>query len=163
MKLFLLTVVLLLTGVTDWKRMIIPDGFVLAVALLGVWCWLTEPGPGLFERLAGAAAVSVPMAVAERIWPGSFGYGDIKLCAAAGLLLGLPRLLVAFFLAVLSGGGYAFWLLCRDRNNRKRQIAFGPFLAGGIWVSQVFGSRMLEWYLDGWKGGWFHAAVLLPG
>ena len=103
----LLTVVSLM----DWDTMEIWDRFDLALALCGLAAGWLFPEIGWGSRLIGVFAVSVPMLVVALIVPGGFGGGDIKLMAAAGLLLGWQRSLFAVFLALLAGGGYGIWLL----------------------------------------------------
>ena len=87
--------------------------------------------------------------------------GDVKLCAAAGLLLGYPGMLLAMFLAVLTGGSYAVFLLIKSRENRNMRMPFGPFLAAGIWIAYVFGEELIGWYLKMLEGGWGYAAFSL--
>ena len=80
------------------------------------------------------------------IVPGGFGGGDIKLMAAAGLLLGWQRSLFAVFLALLAGGGYGIWLLAAHKAGRKDHFAFGPFLCIGIAAALFWGGDVVAWY-----------------
>ena len=115
--------------------------FVLAQgALHGGWAALAA------RHIAGALCVSVPMLLLCLAVPGGFGGGDIKLMAAAGLLLGWSQAFVAAFLAVLSGGGYAAYLLARGRAGRRDHIAFGPFLCAGIAAALFAGDAAAAWY-----------------
>ena len=115
--------------------------FVLAQgALHGGWAALAA------RHIAGALCVSVPMLLLCLAVPGGFGGGDIKLMAAAGLLLGWSQAFVAAFLAVLSGGAYAAYLLARGRAGRRDHIAFGPFLCAGIAAALFAGDAAAAWY-----------------
>jgi leader peptidase (prepilin peptidase)/N-methyltransferase len=67
--------------------------------------------------------------------PGGFGGGDIKLMAAAGIVLGWKGNVFAFFIAALLGGVYGIYLLVTKKKGRKEHFAFGPFLSIGIAVS----------------------------
>ena len=138
----LLTVVSLM----DWDTMEIWDRFDLALALCGLAAGGLFPEIGWGSRLIGVFAVSVPMLVVALIVPGGFGGGDIKLMAAAGLLLGWQRSLFAVFLALLAGGGYGIWLLAAHKAGRKDHFAFGPFLCIGIAAALFWGGDVVAWY-----------------
>ena len=115
------------------------------VALLGArqGGWV----PTVLSHGLGALCVSLPMLVLCLAVPGAFGGGDIKLMAAAGLFLGWQATLAAFFLAVVSGGGYGFFLLAAGRARRGDQIAFGPFLCAGIAAALLAGGWLVRRYL----------------
>lgn len=144
---FIASCTLIVISGIDWKTMIIPDRCVLVLVLLAVVSIFTNPSVTLLSRFTGIFAVSVPMAAAAYFIPRSFGGGDIKLMAASGFLLGTGGILLAVFIGVVAGGLYAFWLLASGRAKRKSLLAFGPFLSAGIWVSMVWGSELLHWYL----------------
>ena len=155
----LLTSVLAAIAVTDWKKMIIPNTFVLFVAAIGIFTLLIKQGPSVGSRIVGCLAASIPMIVMNGLINQCFGWGDIKLCASAGLLLGVGGMLLALFLAVVTGGSYAVYLLVKSRENRKCRIPFGPFLAFGIWTAYEYGEKLTGWYLNLLEGGWFLCRV----
>ena len=129
----------------DAKTQILPDELNLLLALCGLAGALLRPGMWA-SALAGAVCVSVPMLLLCLVIPGAFGGGDIKLMAAAGLLLGWQHTLLAAFLAVLGGGGYGAYLLARKLADRKDHFAFGPFLCTGIVLALLVGEPILQWY-----------------
>lgn len=131
----------------DMDTMEIPDGFVLALLVLGVVSFVTMPGMPLSWRLAGVFSVSLPLWLITLAVPGAFGGGDIKLMGACGLLLGWKLSLVSLFLAVLSGGLYGIYLLTSGRKGRKDRFAFGPFLCLGMFAAVFWGERLVAWYL----------------
>lgn len=130
----------------------IPDRLSAALALLGALLVLWQGAhAGSWAGLAwrhgiGAVCVSVPMLLLCLAVPGAFGGGDIKLMAAAGLLLGWRNTLVAFFLAVLGGGVYGAALLLTRRARRGDHFAFGPFLCAGIGAALFLGDALALWY-----------------
>ena len=73
------------------------------------------------------------------------GLGDVKLMASAGLLLGWPRTLLATLLGSLLG---CIIHLIRMRFGAGRKLAFGPYLAAGIWISALFGAHLITEYLS---------------
>ena len=61
------------------------------------------------------------------------GIGDAKLVGLGGLMVGIPDILLAFWLATISGTIYIVyrWMIGR-KIQRKDPIPFGPHLALGI-------------------------------
>ncbi|MGN0159384.1 MAG: prepilin peptidase [Brotaphodocola sp.] len=131
---------------TDWKTMEIPDQYSALLLLIGIVSIKTMPGLTTAERILGVASVSMVMFLITILVPESFGGGDIKLMAAGGLLLGWKNNLVAFYLAVLTGGLYGGILLLSGKKNRKDHVAFGPFLCLGMAVSALWGEKILDVY-----------------
>jgi prepilin signal peptidase PulO-like enzyme (type II secretory pathway) len=75
------------------------------------------------------------------------GFGDVKLAVLLGLLLGLPNILVALFLAFFSGALMGTILMVLKKKNLKSEIAFGPFLIAGTFIALLWGSEIINWYL----------------
>lgn len=76
--------------------------------------------------------------------PVAMGFGDVKLAAILGTMLGWQQLLIALFLSFLIGavGGVASRLA-----GGERIIPFGPYLALGGMIALFFGQALLDWYL----------------
>lgn len=132
----------------DAATQTIPDELNLAAGIVGLLLALAMPEISLLQRGIGALCISVPMLLLCLVIPGAFGGGDIKLMFAAGLALGWKNTLLATFLAVLAGGGYAIWLLASKQKGRRDHFAFGPFLCAGIAAALFFGDALLGWYLQ---------------
>lgn len=141
-----LTAVLLCIAVNDGYKKRIPDRMVLLVLLLGVGLALTERDITLMERISGAFAVSVPMALVMFWIPGAFGGGDVKLTAAAGIALGVRLVIAGSVAAVLLCGIYCGYLLIKRKADRKRTFAFGPFLCLGMFMAMLWGEHWIEWF-----------------
>lgn len=137
--------VLVAIALADGRSRVIPNRLNLALALVGA-LYAALGGAPLGGALLGAACVAGPMLLLCLAMPGAFGGGDIKLAAAAGLLLGWRRMLLAFFLALLGGGAYAVWLLLTRRATAGDHFAFGPFLCAGIACALFWGEGLLAWY-----------------
>jgi len=74
------------------------------------------------------------------------GYGDFKLLAALGALLGWSMLPALILLASISGATIGLaWLLMQGRG-RQTRIPFGPFLALAGWVALLFGPQLQSIY-----------------
>jgi leader peptidase (prepilin peptidase)/N-methyltransferase len=75
------------------------------------------------------------------------GFGDVKLGALLGLILGYPIILVGLFLAFVIGGAVSLILLAAKRVERGKAVAFGPYLALGGTLALLYGERLLAWWL----------------
>ena len=75
------------------------------------------------------------------------GGGDIKLGLLMGLLLGFPLIILALFVAFISGSLVGLSLIAIKRKTMKSQIPFAPFLILGTFVSLFWGAQILQWYL----------------
>ena len=138
--------ILLALALIDQNCQLLPDGLNAALALCGLALLALQPDTWA-ERLIGLFCVSVPMLLLCLVIPGAFGGGDIKLMAAAGLLLGWRLTLLAMFFAILGGGLYGAYLLVKKLADRKDHFAFGPFLCTGIVLAMLAGEPVLQWYL----------------
>ena len=140
--------ILLVVALIDWDTQIIYNRFHIIIAIRAAAQIFLVPEHGIGDRLIGALIVSVPMLVLALIVPGAFGGGDIKLMAASGLFLGMDAIVCAMFFGLLSGGGYAAFMLATKRLKKSDQFAFGPFLAFGLAVAALWGDQIAAWYLS---------------
>lgn len=137
--------VLLVVTVIDWRTFTIPNGLNLAVLILGV-AQLAADLQNWSHYLIGALSVSLVFFLLWFLTGGAgLGMGDVKLVFAAGLLLGWPRMILAVLLGSLSG---AVIHSLRMKKGAGRKLAFGPYLAGGIWISALCGTGVITWYLS---------------
>lgn len=136
----------LLTVVTviDWRTFEIPNGLNLAIFFLGV-IQLVIDRENWPLYLIGMCSVSLLFLLLWFITHGNgLGMGDVKLMAAAGLLLGWPRTLLAMIIGSISG---AVIHTIRMKRGAGRKLAFGPYLSAGIWVAALFGEQLIVAYL----------------
>ena len=73
------------------------------------------------------------------------GGGDIKLMAAAGLLIGWKLNIVAFMMGCVCGS--ILHLIIMKIGGREHKLAFGPYLALGIYLAMICGEQLVGWYL----------------
>ena len=135
---------LLVASVIDWREFIIPNGINLAIFLLGLVRLATDLQNWLFY-LIGMLAVSLVFLLLHILTGGNgLGMGDVKLVAAAGLLLGWPKMILAVLIGSVSG---ALIHSVRMKRGAGRKLAFGPYLAAGIWLSALVGEPLIRAYL----------------
>ena len=76
------------------------------------------------------------------------GFGDVKLVILMGLLLGLPNIFVALFLAFFFGAIIGLILMVLGKKGLKSEIPFGPFLITGTFMAMLWGKEIIQWYLS---------------
>lgn len=146
----LCTAVLLYLSIVDWKTQYIPLECNLFIFILGLIRLILQPGHWL-GQVIGLCSVSVVLLLVD--WIGSkllnrdhvVGDGDIKLMAAAGLFLGWKLNIVAFMMGCI--GGSIIHLIIMKIGKGERQLAFGPYLAMGIYIAMICGEQLMSWYL----------------
>ncbi|MBM3154795.1 MAG: prepilin peptidase [Chloroflexi bacterium] len=127
--------------------------FVLAV-VVRVVPWMTEIRiesaivPDLSSAAVGGAVGFGLLLLPALIYPlltgkEGMGWGDVKLAGLIGLVVGFPLVLLAMFLAIISGGLVAAILLLLKRKGGKDAIAFGPFLAVAAILTLLWGNGVL--------------------
>lgn len=141
-SLFSLLVVL---SIIDWRTYIIPNGINLAIFVLGVVRLISDIG-NWPTYLIGMVSVSSVFLLLHILTGGNgLGMGDVKLVAAAGLLLGWQNMILAVLLGSVSG---AIIHSIRMKHGSGRKLAFGPYLAAGIWFAALGGESMIDAYLS---------------
>lgn len=137
---------LLALSVIDFRTYEIPFGFNLMIAALGLIRVLTDLS-NWSEYAIGFFAVSVPLYLIYLLTKGrGIGGGDIKLMAAAGLLLGWRLILPAFLIGCILGS--VIHLLRMRLSSADHVLAMGPYLSAGIFIAALWGDWMLRWYLS---------------
>lgn len=135
---------LMVLSVIDWRTYIIPNGINLVIFLLGIVRVLTDLHNWL-GYLIGMLAVSLVFLGLHVATGGNgLGMGDVKLVAAAGLLIGWQNMLLAVIIGSLSG---AVIHSIRMKGGAGKKLAFGPYLAAGIWIAALFGQPLINAYL----------------
>lgn len=125
---------------------IVYPGAVIAV-IFSIFLSGIEVVPGIASAAAGGGIGLGVFLLIVLLSRGGMGWGDVKMAALIGLVLGYPLVFVALLLAVISGGLVATVLLISKTKGRKQSIAFGPFLSLGTIVTLLWGTNILDWYL----------------
>ena len=124
------------------SRLIYPSG----VVSLPVSDFL--PQLGIVQATIGGGIGLGLFLLIALISKGGMGWGDVKMTALIGLVIGFPLIFVALFLAVILGGLVGGILLLLKIRKRKEGIPFGPFLSLATIVTLLCGSNILNWYLE---------------
>ena len=136
---------LIVITVIDERTYEIPVELNLFLLGLGIVMCIIDHANWM-EHLIGLAAVSVPLHLLYLISGGrAIGGGDIKLMAAAGLLIGWKCIVLAFFVGCILGSVIH---LCRMKFSKAEHVlAMGPYLSAGIMITALWGKNMITWYL----------------
>lgn len=75
------------------------------------------------------------------------GFGDVKFSLIMGILLGFPEIVIAFYIAFLTGAFVSFILLLLGRVHFGQQIPFGPFLVLSTIITYLWRENLLALFL----------------
>lgn len=140
----LMTSALIVITVIDERTFEIPVSLNYFLAVLGVvMCFLDSEN--LLEHIIGALCVSLFLGFLFLLSGGSaIGGGDVKLMAAAGLILGWKLILLAFLAGCIIGS--VVHVLRMKLTKAEHVLAMGPYLSLGIFLMALWGERLISWY-----------------
>lgn len=143
--------------VIDFEHLLILDRILLPAAAVVLLCnvALDALGGSLFSihshTVSGIVAALVAGACFYALWFVSqgkwMGFGDVKLVAVLGLVLGWPQIFVSVLLAFWLGTLVAIPLLLAGRKALTSRVPFGTFLVVAQILTLWWGQRLLLWYV----------------
>lgn len=126
---------LLLVAITDIKKKKIPDYLVISGLFCGVFKMIFVGNPSFIWCLGGMIVSTAVFFAILLLAPGSFGGGDIKISGVIGFYLGPALWIESFAIAILTAGVFVLAMFATKKRNRKKEIAFGPFLCLGAMIA----------------------------
>ena len=78
----------------------------------------------------------------------AMGFGDVKMLAMVGALLGLKMVILTFVLSSMMGGLVGAVLLASRRADMATRVPFGTMLAVAALMASLYGGPILAWYLS---------------
>jgi len=129
----------------DLEHQIIPDEIVIPLSVLFLGYRLLTNIQYLISNFLITGIVSfLFLYLIHLLTKGKgMGLGDVKLAFLMGLVLGFPKIVVAFYLAFLTGAFVGVILILLSRAKLKQKIAFGPFLVFGTIFSLLWGEKIV--------------------
>lgn len=146
---------------TDLKYGIIPFKVVaVAVAIAVFWFFLF---PGLYITPLEATALGLQTDILNLIASGfgaalfffalfyitkgrGLGFGDVVYAFLMGLILGFPKVILALYLAFVTGAIVSLVLiLAKKKKFKGGTIPFGPFLVTGTIISLLWGNMIIDY------------------
>lgn len=142
----LLTSALIVLSVIDFRTYEIPFGINVFILALGLIRLLLNRNRWM-DYVIGFFAVSILLFFIIVISKGnSMGGGDMKLMAAAGLFLGWKLILLSLVLGCVIGS--IIHVIRMIVSKVGRELAFGPYLSIGIFLSMLWGEKMIQMYMS---------------
>lgn len=156
----ILSAFLIIIFVYDLRHQLILDRVsvpAMVVAFLFSWSLGRPLLSVLLGGILGAGFFLLQYLASRGKW---IGGGDIRLGGVLGLALGWPLIAVNLVLAYLSGALIAVALIVFRRRSWSSMVPFGTFLSLAGFVTMLWGTVVLEWYLKGGFFDWVVANIL---
>lgn len=137
---------MLALSVIDLRTFEIPVGFNIFILGLGVVRAIYDFNH-IWTYIIGMVCVSGFLFILYLLTAGrGIGGGDIKLMAAAGLLVGWQNIIVALCVGCVLGSIIHVTLMFVLK--KERMLAFGPYLSLGIFLAMLYGKPLFDWYVS---------------
>lgn len=147
---------LIALAVYDIKWMLLPDKIVYPLMILAlvqtavILLIANSPGEVLIDTglsfLVGGGIFFILFQASNGRW---IGGGDVKLGALLGLILmGWQLMILTIFTASIIGTAISLPLMVSGRLKKTSKIPFGPMLIVGAVFARLFGSGLIDWYLN---------------
>lgn len=152
MLIFTTWVLIALTFI-DIDKMLLPDQLTLPLLWLALVFSLTD---GAFvtpaEAITGAAAGYLSLWSVYWLFKlltgkEGMGYGDFKLLAVFGALLGWQQLPLIIILSSCVGAVVGIIQLSAQGKDKATPIPFGPYIAAAGWIALLWGEQLTNTYL----------------
>lgn len=144
---FIIASILMVIALIDLDTMTIPNEAIISLIPVALLLIFLQGRMNLFSILIGFFVVSLPMYILNIIIKDGFGGGDIKLMAICGAMLGWKSALVSGVIAVFVAGIYSSYMLICQKTKLGIRIAFGPYLCLGVYISLLYGEKMMDMYI----------------
>ena len=137
----------------DLEHMLIFNRFTLMVAAGGIVAMFTDSATVWYDHLVGAVAAGIVFlglyyGCIALLKQEGLGFGDVKYAAAAGLLLGWQKFILAMLIASVAGAVIMSVSNRIQKASKRTEHPFGPYLAVGTLVAMLAGDAVIAWYLE---------------
>jgi leader peptidase (prepilin peptidase) / N-methyltransferase len=134
--------------VSDIHYMIIPDKILIWIAGIFLLERIFIPLTPWWDSLLGAVTGFTLLLVIALVSKGGMGFGDVKLYAVLGFVLGFKLVLLSFFLSTLYGAVLGGLAMLFKIVKKRQPIPFGPFIAAGTLSAYFWGSEIIDLYIS---------------
>ncbi|OUQ07694.1 hypothetical protein B5E92_06830 [Erysipelatoclostridium sp. An15] len=128
---YFISMLLLVIALIDLKTFNIYDITIFILFILTIIYRLLTSFD-ILDMIAGSLVISSLMMGINIFIKDGFGIGDIELMFVSGILLGFNNIIIAFMIAIITGGIYSLFLLLLKKTTMHSYIPFAPFLTGAI-------------------------------
>lgn len=145
---YLLLILPIFIGIffSDTDFGIIPDELVASfIGIASIYLFISSSHLMINHFLSGIVLFLVFLSLFFVTSGRGMGLGDVKLSFALGLFLGFPKILVAVYLAFLTGAIVSIILIAWGKKKLKKDtIPFGPFLISSSIASYFWGDIIIS-------------------
>jgi len=136
----------------DFDHQLLPDQLTLPLMWIGLLASLLPIFTDVRSAVLGAAAGYLVLWLVFQLFKlitgkEGMGYGDFKLLAALGALLGWHQLPMIILLSSLVGAVVGLSLIAIAGRDKNIPIPFGPYLAAAGWLAMLWGEQIAGAYL----------------
>ena len=136
----------------DFDNMEIPDELQICLLILGILSFLSNDisaSQRVFGFLFGAGFFGIFAVLFYLIKKREgLGFGDIKLMAVLGLLLGLYKTILCVALSAILGAIILTIIQIKNKGEKNREYPFAVFIVPCAIVSMLVGQYVVDWYLS---------------
>lgn len=135
----------------DFDTQLLPDSLTLPLMWIGLIASLVPVFVDVREAVVGAAVgylILWSIFWLFKLVTGKegMGYGDFKLLAALGALLGWQALPTVILLSSVVGAVVGITIIIVTKRSKEIPIPFGPYLAAAGWIAMLWGESLADWY-----------------
>lgn len=135
----------------DFDHQLLPDNLTLPLMWIGLLASLAPVFTDVQSAVLGAALGylilwSIYWLFKLITGKEGMGYGDFKLLAALGALLGWQALPMVILLSSLVGAIVGVSMIAIAGRDKNIPIPFGPYLAAAGWLAMLWGEPLTDWY-----------------
>lgn len=137
----------------DIDHMLLPDQITLPLLWLALLASCFDLTISPSEAISGAAVGYLSLWSVYWLFKlitgkEGMGFGDFKLLAVFGALLGWQSILVIVLLSSLVGAIIGSTQLVIQGKDKSTPIPFGPYLAIAGWLNMLYGESLYDWYFS---------------
>lgn len=137
----------------DLEHMLIFNRFTISILVLGIVIMLLDNNTSIWDHIIGGVSgallfLGLYFGCILVLKKEGFGFGDVKLVAAAGLMLGWQRLILAILIASILGSIVLLVIKHIKKDEDGKEYPFAPFIVVGILTALLYGMPLITWYLN---------------
>lgn len=144
--------VLLCIFVCDLDNMEIPDELQICLLILGIVCFLdgnVSAGSRVYGFLLGGGFFGFFALLFYVIKKKEcLGFGDIKLMAILGLILGFSNTILCLILSTVSGAIILSIKMIINKGDKHKEYPFATFIVPSAIICLLVGEYVVNWYLS---------------
>jgi len=135
----------------DFDHHLLPDSLTLPLMWIGLLAALIPVFTDLRSAVIGAAAGYLALWLIYQSFKlitgkEGMGFGDFKLLAALGALLGWQHLVTIMLLSSVVGAIVGLSLIALTGRDKSVPMPFGPYLTAAGWIAMVWGDNIMNLY-----------------